>query len=174
MWLEEQNMRRVRPFNSTIKVLQPGLMHALTLWFLMVVKKHLAVVVVQHLIFFLPRSLVWAAWRPFSAERRCRCSPGRPAVGPQRDGPARSGLAAAGSFSGPGWAPCWLVCLYRCRLMEVGCGQLGFVWKQSLTPQSLQGCTTSWTTRCAKLMKSLRHLLTIYFAAVNHVMLAYM
>lgn len=79
-------------------------------------KQHLRDVSVQHLISFLPRSLVSAGWRLFSAGTRCRCSPGRPAGEPPRAGQVQSDLGAAGSSCGPGWGRCSPACWCRCTL----------------------------------------------------------
>lgn len=79
-------------------------------------KQHLRDVSVQHLISFLLRSLASAGWRLFSAGRRCRCSPGRPAGAPPRAGRVRSDPGAAGSSCGPGWGRCLPACWCRCTL----------------------------------------------------------
>lgn len=87
-------------------------------WTLKATEQHLNAAFVQHLISFLRRSLAWAAWRLFSAGRRCRCSPGRPAGGPQKACRVQSGQEAAVSSSCPGWAQCLPACWCKCRLVR--------------------------------------------------------
>lgn len=87
-------------------------------WTLKATEQHLNAAFVQHLISFLRRSPAWAEWRLFSAGRRCRCSPGRPAGAPQKACPVQSDQEAAESSSCPGWAQCLPACWCKCRLVR--------------------------------------------------------